>query len=344
MTSQQDDERVSAYLWDPDAEGVSVDPDVSALEQQLAPLRFDPASRPLRLPGRKPVVRRATSRWLAYAAAAVVVIAAGSWGFSRWRFTWPAGQAWTVSTRPPSAPSQFAVGTPLLLPPSEGAVINVARIGTMQVDGGSQLALRSTQGSRHRLAMDLGRISVRVWAPPGSLSIQTPAGEVIDLGCEFDLTVDASSSGVRVRSGWVQLENGIDEALIPAGASSEMTRTRPPGVPVFDHATPEFRTAVRRFELTADATFVDAIVANARVGDMLTLINLIERGGVGIDRVASRAAELWPLPDDVTVGGILRGDRDGLWRWRDTLQLPPPKGWLRNWPDALPRWLAPGRR
>jgi ferric-dicitrate binding protein FerR (iron transport regulator) len=334
---QRPDERASAYLWDPTAN--AVDPEVQAIEKQLAPLRFDPATRPLNVRGRSRVGRGRATRWLALAAA-VVVLATGAFGFSQWRWTWPAGRAWTLSMRPPSAPSALAVGTPLVMPPMESAVVKVARIGTMRIEGGSRLALRSTQGRRHRLSMDAGRVHIRVWAPPGSVAIQTPAGEVIDLGCEFDLEVDASTSRVHVRSGWVQLENGVDESLIPAGASSEMTRGRRPGVPVFDNASPAFREAVRRYESTEDAAGVDAVVASARVEDVLTLLNLVERGTAGVDRIATRAAELWPLPDGVTVGGIVRGDRDGLFRWRDTLPLPPVKGWLRNWRDALPHWLV----
>jgi hypothetical protein len=222
--------------------------------------------------------------------------------------------------------------------------VNVARIGTMRIDVGSRLSLRSTQGTRHRLAMEAGRVSVRVWAPPGSLAIQTPAGEVIDLGCEFDLEVDDVSARVSVRSGWVQLANGVEETLIPAGASGEMSGNRAPGVPVFDSANAEFREAVRRYELTGAEGAVDAVVTHASSRDVLTLLTLVARGGAGIDRIASRAAELWPLPADVTVSGIMRGDRNGLMRWRDTLPLPPVKGWLRNWRDALPRWMAGPRR
>jgi hypothetical protein len=71
---------------------------------------------------------------------------------------------------------------------------------------------------------------------------------------------------------------------------------------------------------------------------MLTMLLLVERRSAGADRIAFRAAELSPPPRDVTVGQVLRGDRNALWRWRDTLPLPPPKGWLRNWQDALPQW------
>jgi hypothetical protein len=114
---------------------------------------------------------------------------------------------------------------------------------------------------------------------------------------------------------------------------------------VFNSATAAFRTAVRELEQSGlersgDEVSIQTVVQHARVEDMLTLLLLVERQSAGADRIAARAAELSPPPRDVTVGQVLRGDRDGLWRWRDTLPLPPPKGWLRNWRDALPRWLG----
>jgi hypothetical protein len=344
MTNQHDDEKMSAYLWDPAAGAAGVDPDVLTLEKKLATLSFDAADRPLRLPARTHAPRRLMTRWGSLAAAAIVVIAAGGYAFSQWRWTWPAGRAWTMSTRPASAPAELAVGAPLSLGPDERAVVKVARIGTMRVDGGSQLALRSTQGTRHRLTMESGRLTLRVWAPSGSVSIWTPAGEVIDMGCEFDLEVSDLATRVRVLSGWVQLENGILESLIPAGASGEMTRGQAPTVPVYDDASALFRDAVRQYERAPGAASLDGIVENARTRDVLTLLMLISRGGTGIDRLTVRAAELWPMPEGVTVGGIVRGDRDGLWRWRDSLPLPSAKSWLRNWRDGLPEWLAPSRR
>lgn len=343
MTDHRDDNTL-AYLWDPAS---PEDPGVRAIEQHLLPLRFDPAARPLKSVALTPRRRGVGMAWK-FAAAAAVVIATGV-GLSQWRFTWPSGRAWSVSSQSSlgpsrSAPSQLEVGGTLNVPSSEQAVVSVARIGTMRVEGGSQVTLRSTQGTRHRLRMDTGRVHVRVWAPPGSVAIRTPAGEVIDMGCEFDLHVEADVSRVQVRSGWVQMANALGESLIPAGASGEMRRELLPGVPVFDSASASFRAAVRQLEWTDDAASLRTVLEAARVEDVLTLLMLIERHAVGADRLAVRAAELWPPPNDITVNRVVRGDRDALWLWRDTLPLPPPKGWLRNWQDALPRWLSRATR
>src|SRR5687767_10247912 len=102
MNDHEDDKTLD-YLWDPAA---PTDPEVQAMEQQLRPLRFDPSTHPLKLPSRSPQ-RRVTGIVWKLAAAAAIVIATG-YGFSQWRFTWPAGRAWSVSQSPAS--SQLQVG------------------------------------------------------------------------------------------------------------------------------------------------------------------------------------------------------------------------------------------
>lgn len=345
MNDPTRDERLDAYLWDPAAPPA---PEVAAIETALAPARFDPAGHPLALPAAAPV--SLWRRWpvrLAAAAALVIVAGVSAW---YWRLSWPANQPWSIHTASSGAASSLAVGVPLALSAGDRAGIDVARIGQMVVRGDAQLTLLYTQGTRHRLALERGSAHVRVWAPPGSVVFRTPAGEVIDLGCEFELTVQPDRTVVRVISGWVQIENGHDETLIPAGATGESRPDRAPTVGVFDDAAPAFVAAVRALEAVGStatpagaATRDDAvrtIVSTARVRDVFTLLMLVERGSYGSAAIAARAAELAPPPRGVTVNGVVRGDREGIWHWRDTLLLPPAKSWLRNWRDGLPSWLA----
>jgi hypothetical protein len=77
---------------------------------------------------------------------------------------------------------------------------------------------------------------------------------------------------------------------------------------------------------------------------VLTLLVLLERRCPGSDRIAARAAELAPPPPGVVVSAAAQGDAAAVDRWRQTLPLPPPKGWLRNWRDGLPSWLRAGTR
>lgn len=344
MSHHQSDDRLDAYLWDPAA---PPDEGVLAIEKRLAPARFDPYVRPLShdRSARTHATLPGMHWWRGLAAAAVVLLVAGA-ALLEWRWTWPEGRAWRVESAAAGSPDRLAVGETLQTAPTQTAVVRIARIGTMQVARDTAVTLRMTEGNRHRLLLDRGAVHVRVWAPPSSVAFQTAAGQVFDMGCEFDLRVDGPASYVRVTSGWVQLENDLGESLVPEGASASMTRTTRPGVPVFDDAPGPFRDAVRAIEAGRGGQHdVESMVELARPRDVLTLLILIEIGVAGRDQLAARAAALAPPPQDVSVEAIVRGETKLLWRWRNTLPLPPVKGgWWMNWRDALPfRSGAPRR-
>lgn len=343
MTNPQSDEHLDAYLWDPAAPAHE---DVLAVEQRLASARYDPDLRPLSHASlTRPHRGFAGTYWWQALAAAVVVLVAGA-SLLQWRLTWPRDRAWSIESTSNGSPERLGVGETLRTGSEQTATVRVARIGTMRVDRDSAVTLRMTQGNRHGLILDRGTVHVRVWAPPATLSFRTPAGEVLDMGCEFDLTVDALTSRVRVTSGWVQLENDLGESLVPEGASASMTATTRPGVPVFDDAAVPFEEAVRRIEAgRRGPRDLEQVTALARPRDMLTLLILIERGVGGREQLAARAAELVPPPPGVSIEAILKGETRLLWRWHDTLSLPPTKGgWWLNWKDALPSRSSDSRR
>lgn len=325
------------YLWDPQA---APDPHVQDVEQALSDLRFDPSRRPLpALPASSRRVNRPLAVF-AIAASVLVVVGAAGAGLWFWRLAWPEGRAWTMETATATVP--LDVGREISLPSGAdrdaGAVANIARIGSMRIGPRTSLELRATRDTRHRLRLSHGFLHVRVFAPPVSVVVETAAGDVVDMGCEFLLTADAGRSEVVVVSGWVQMENAAGEVMVPAGATSTMKPGRAPSVPIFNDAPAGFRIAAAQLEHSPTA--VDALVRLARPRDVYTLLQLALRHPGAADPLLRRAAELSPPPGDVTVGRILRGDRQALWAWSDSLPLPPPKKWWRHWRDALPFWLT----
>src|SRR5262249_4454250 len=155
----------------------------------------------------------------------------------------------------------------------------------------------------------------------GMFAFRTPAGTVRDLGCIFDLSVDAEgTSRVRVDTGWVQMDNDFGESLVPAGAVAEMRRLARPGVPIYLNSSDVFAAAVRAAQEGGDAAGrreVDTIVHTARRRDTLTLLMLANVSATDVKIVLlARAAELWPPPSGVSVDAIAAGDRDQLWKWR----------------------------
>ena len=342
-----EDNRIDEYLWDP---GATPDPDVQAIERRLEGVRFDAARHPIvfpPLPSRLPARRTASLRTtFALAAAAAVVLAVGIAAWWSWRWTWTPGASWateidSVSQPAPGIRTALAVDKPLQLPPTNSARVNIARIGTMRVAPGSAITLAETTSVRHRVVLDRGAVSVRIFAPPGMFAFGTPSGTVRDLGCIFDLAVDRDGTArLRVDTGWVQMDNDFGESLIPAGASASMHRLLRPGVPIYDDASDAFARAVRSAQDGGDAaeqSELETILGTARRRDVLTLLMLAKDSRTDLRRrLLLRAAELWPPPSGVSVESIVAGDRDPLWQWHAALDLPPLKSWWRNWRDALP--------
>ena len=310
------DEKIDRYLFDPQAQPAE---EVQQLEEILAQHRFDSRANPFRM------VQWRRRLVPLFAAAAVLLLITG---MAVWLWTWPSQRPWTVvSGSLPTLPVGSTVKA------SDALRVRVARIGWMQVSQGSVVTLRSTRSNRHRLAVAAGTIHVSVWAPPGSIGVTTPEGEVIDLGCEFVLNVDGQATRLDVISGWVELDNGFAEVLVPGGATSEMTASGYPTAPVFKTADPAFRAAVRELEHGSPGA-VETVVGKARRRDVLTLLVLAQRG-IERERLVQRAAELMPPRSPQTVERARRGESDAISEWIGELPLPPTKSWIRNWRDLF---------
>jgi ferric-dicitrate binding protein FerR (iron transport regulator) len=332
MTDTRHDD-LNMYLWD---RSVPVDADAVQIEQALGSLAFTPTQQQADVFRTTSTRRHRLATGLLLAASLLITAGVGA---HFWRLSWPAGQPWTVTL---GATSSLAVGSTLETHASEEATVSIARIGTMNVRPGSSLSLAATTSSRHLIDLSHGALDVRVWAPPGRFVVRTPAGDVVDLGCVFQLEVDGGRAIVRVQSGWVRLDNAHGEVMIPAGTTSIMTADRRALVPVYDDASAAFIAAVRQMETATSATDRSAAVATilqeARTRDVFTLLMLAVRSS-GDERaaLAARAAKLSPPPAGVSAANVAAGDNDALWKWADSLPLPPVKAWWLNWKDVFPR-------
>jgi hypothetical protein len=325
------DDDTNDYLWD--RSGV-VDPVVADLEEALAPLAFRPAEHPLTIPA--PPQRR----WPLMAAVAATLLVAVAAGLFFWRLQWPAGRGWPMelSTGAAARLETLAVGQTVAIDGATTASIDIARLGTVHVLSNSQVTLNATASAKHLLQLDRGSMRVRVWAPPSRVVVSTPAGDVIDLGCVFTLSVVAGTAHITVETGWVQLENGNGEVLVPAGASTMMSAGQRPLVPIYDDATEPFRQGVRILEGGPSGDDVPAwpnVRRDARPRDVPTLLMLALRmpdrwRAVLLERAASLSA-----PPRLPAGGVASLDDDAVWDWFDSLPLPPAKAWWRNWKDVF---------
>jgi hypothetical protein len=208
------------------------------------------------------------------------------------------------------------------------ADVRVADIGRLKVFGDSRVRLIGTGAGGHRLELARGRIAARVTAPPRLFVVDTPTASAVDLGCEYELTVEPDGqTRLRVTSGAVSLEARGLAAYAPMDTEVLAAPGRGPGIPVALSASAALRDAVAHFD-AGDRFAVPAIVASAGPGDTATLWNLLVRTDDD-DRAAvfARLDALSPLPAEISADAVRAGDPDAIARWRDAL---------------VGRWMCPG--
>jgi len=240
-----------------------------------------------------------------------------------------------------AAATRLAVGQVLETDDHSRASLQAEGIGQIAIDASTSLRLLSIGTGLERVALDHGTIHAFIWAPPGQFVVDTPSARAVDLGCSYTLQVDASGAGlVRTALGWVGFQLNGRESFIPAGAACATKPHVGPGTPYFEDATPEFRSALAKFDFW-DATpqqrveDLTMILAQARKRDALSLWHLLSR----VDEpqrliVYDRLRTVAPPPAGVTKEGILRLEQPMLDEWWNALgfdNISVWRQWERSW-------------
>jgi hypothetical protein len=218
---------------------------------------------------------------------------------------------------------QLRVGKWLETDDQSRAQIEVANIGRVEVEPNTRVRIVETGLTEHRMELARGTLHARIWAPPRLFFVDTPSAVAADLGCAYTLEVDdAGRSLLRVTSGFVALENGVRESIVPAGAACITKPGVGPGTPFFEDAPEELAGALSRFDFEGGgAEALGVVLANVHERDTLTLWHLLSRAeGAERVRVYERLAAFSAPPEGVTREGVLGLDRSMLQTWKDQLE------------------------
>jgi hypothetical protein len=315
------DETSNAYLWDKSG---PPDPEVERLEKLLG--RFGHSGRAPRGASfrRGPILAVATAA--AVLLAVGVVLAARRLDRADWNVARVAGTP-AVAARPMGETGRLSVGQVIETDATSRARLSVGSIGEVVVGPNSRLRLLRARSTDHRLALERGSISARIWAPPRLFFVQTPSALAVDLGCVYRLAVDDQGAGLlSVETGWVSLEEAGRDAVVPADASCRMRPGSGPGTPFFDDSSPAFQAALDRIDAAPqDEGALETLLAEVRRRDALTLWHLLARlSAPATLRVYDRLAGFAAPPVGVTRDGIERHDPRMIDLWRSELGLPLP--------------------
>ena len=169
----------------------------------------------------------------------------------------------------------------------------------------------ATNRREHRLALDWGRLTAVIEAPPRWFIVDTPGAVAVDLGCAYVLDADRNGDGVlRVTEGWVQLEGRAYNPIVPAGAEARTRRGHEPGVRTIRMrvASSSHRWRLSTSGRKTPGRGAAALLAQARPRDSLTLLSLLGRlGEPERALIYPRLAVLLPPPPGVTRDGSLAG-------------------------------------
>lgn len=344
------------FLWDP--EHTAASPQLRRVEQQLRRLGAIERGLAKRLPPRPaipataapstpraPTRRRGWWRVVALSASAAVLAIGLSLALHlHLRLQWEPSRPWQVEVGAPGQDirnAQLHVGEPLVLGEHERARLRVAGIGRVQLEPGAKLRLLETSSGQHRVELQQGRMKARIWAPPGHFGVEGGGALVLDLGCEFELDIDAHQNGrLDVLSGWVQIQRGGRETLVPAGHSLRFDAARIE-TPVRSSADAEFRHALAHLDqallLGSDVeSQAEAVAALAEPDDLHSLLSLLTRhpelARTGLYPRLFQALELPLVPSQRAAWSS--GDVEAInHAWRQLPQAP--KAWWRHWRDAF---------
>lgn len=303
------------YLWNRSG---PPDPDVERLEKLLAPLAHDAPLDELRTRRKRRPPWFVLGVALAAAAALVIYMALPSrttnvCNGSGFEFTAIGGDVTCGGAR--VARGTLPVGGQLDTGAHE-ASLKIADIGTAKLGAHTSVRLDRTDPQRHQLTLDRGHLHARVVAVPRLFAVATKHADIVDLGCEYTVDVDASGVGrICVQSGRVELATKAGKLIVaPLGTCAAILAGQRPGLPVGEGASAALQNAVRAYD-RGEAGALDALLAAADTRDAITLIALATVDSHGA-RVLERLMELSPPPDaEITVEAAL-ADPEKLAAWR----------------------------
>jgi len=216
----------------------------------------------------------------------------------------------------------LAVGETLETDSSSRVKISVGTIGEVEVEPNSRIKLVQARLTEHRLALERGKMSARISAPPRIFFVDTAAAEAVDLGCEYTLQVDDAGRGLlHVTLGWVALVRNGREVYVPRYGKCQTRKGIGPGTPYFEDAPDALVQALERFDFEngGEDAFAE-VLKESRARDTFTLWHLLSRvEGDQRSRVLDRMIELVGLPSGVTREGTMKLDQETLDAWKDEM-------------------------
>ncbi len=323
------------YLWDRSG---PPDPEVAALESELARARWSGRLPAAPLPARAP--RAAWRPALAASLAAAALFGGALWWWSRGGSAHVAPAQYLAEAPVYRAEAlagalsahEFRDGERLVTDAATRARVEIGEIGSLVLEPDSSLRVRRpgpelAADAEHLLWLERGALTASIFAAPRLFQLGTPGGLAVDLGCVYTARVqDDGTTLLSVLAGQVSFEAEQRRVTVPSGASTLARPGRGPETPTWDDAPSAWRAAVARLDESvargAAPDALDDVLSTDRTDDSLSLWHLLAWPALpAAERAAvvDRLAQLVPPPAEAGRAACLALEEDALVAWKDAL-------------------------
>jgi len=256
---------------------------------------------------------------------AIIAFAYFLYDFQKYNYPWSvvslSGNP-IISGRPDKS-DKWDQGETLVTDETSKAAVQIPKVGTMEVGPNSLLVLDKAKDGVNLVTMRNGKVSVINKEDMPDFTLQLNNFEIIDRGGKFDLeNLSVLGAKLKVNSAFVEILYNGNSYIVNENHTCTLRKGFRPGIPVHQNASDSLRAAIESFDFqNGGEASVEKIISLAKEEDMLTLLALIP-AVTQLQRqiIFQEISNRFPPPESVTRAGIIRLDKDMLYRWWEEIE------------------------
>ncbi len=203
------------------------------------------------------------------------------------------------------------------------AIINVPKVGRLEVDPNTLLQLIKAKDGSNTIMLKVGMIRIVTAEDLPDLIVTIKKLNIVDYGGVYTINVDDNGSvDLKVESGDAVVNYNNVKTYVSGGYVCNILKGVKVGTPYREDAPEELKEEVKKFDNGSNnATSIDKIIRYARQSDAFTLFDLIKKTAL-LERgkLFQAIANYFPPPESVTKNGIMELDKKMLLQWWEDIE------------------------
>jgi hypothetical protein len=201
---------------------------------------------------------------------------------------------------------------------SSSATVLIPKVGALELGSSSVVQLTKAKDGANQVRINRGIISIINSNEMPELIVESGNLNIIDRGGEFTVYAnDYNDAIIFVKYGFVEIEFNGETFYVDENYSCRIKSGFRPGIPFHKNASDTLKAAIEEFDYkNGGENSVEKIISAAKEYDVLTLLALIPQvKQLQRQIIFQEISNRFPPPENVTRAGILRLEKEMLYRW-----------------------------